>query len=104
MKISISFNEITASKVHETGVVDLRNINSKTVIAGLKKEHSSFLKATLSPVEDSYILTFDVKYDFLPPIEEALRFTGRKVGDSEMSELEIKNYFHEIKDLTNKVW
>lgn len=73
------------------------------MVAGLKKEHANFLKATLAPVEDSFVLTMEVKYDFLPPIEETLRFQSRKVSDMEMSELEIRNYFHEIKDLSQKV-
>ncbi len=54
-------------------------------------------------MEDCYTLTVQVKYDFLPTIEETVRFTDRKVSDTEMSELEIKNYFHEIQDLNKKV-
>ena len=103
MQISISFNEITASKIHESQQVTLKNINCKTVLAALKKEHPDIISAKVERCEDSYTLAVQVKYDFLPPIEEVVKFEARKVSDSEMSELEIRNYFHEIKDLSSKV-
>jgi hypothetical protein len=67
--------------------VVLKNINYKTVLAALKREHSEIISLKIDRYEDSFALTIEVKYDFLPPIDEIIKFEGRKISDSEMSEL-----------------
>lgn len=52
----------------------LKNINCKTVLAALKKDHPEIITAKVDRCEDSYALSVQVKYDFLPPIEEVIKF------------------------------
>lgn len=83
--------------------MNLQNINHKTVLAALKKEHVDVISASLKYAEEKYVLNVEVKYDFLPPIIEVINFTPRVISDKDMSDLEIKNYFHEMKLLKEEV-
>lgn len=48
-------------------------------------------------------MNIEVKYDFLPPIIEVITFVPRVISDKDMSELEVKNYFSEIKLLKEEI-
>ena len=73
------------------------------MLAALKKEHSDVITATLQFTQEHYSLTVEVKYDFLPPIQEIINFAPKVISDKDMSDMEIKNYFHEIKLLRTEV-
>ena len=73
------------------------------MLAALRKEHADVIGASLKYVEEKYSLNVEVKYDFLPPIIEHIVFAPRTISDKDMSDLEIKNYFHEIKLLKEEV-
>ena len=62
------------------------------------------MKGNIQKTGESFSLTVTVQYEFLPPIQEIIEFTPRSIADKEMSELEIKNYFHEIKGMKQEVY